>query len=734
MGAWRKFVALLLTGCLVIMGVPAVAFADEGGLLPDSKSNTTTTSDEKERVESGSAEETNAPDGEGSVGDKKASDETLDVPSEGADGSYEGEEKSGSQGGTEENQENDDFAVQENEEAAESLSDLGSLAAAKMQSLTLGNIFIVREGVVQSGLPAGLKFDAGTNTLTLTNYVNTASLQCSGAPLTIKLVGKNSLGRISPSESLVLGGSGSLSSGALTMDADKTTLTINSGKYEIGFVDLSGANTVFNLKGGTLLINAKLDTNASGYSSWTGLSGAYNLGAGSTFNLSGGTLTVQDLYESSRKYSSGIVNYHGNINIKNCVVKVNLKAQYTCIGVEVGSIDVTKKKVEGGTLTIENATLDISVDTDFAHSLSFFTWNPIGSPAYYAGDSSLSKTTFDKMMKKFNPVGWYDNYRCSNKKAKIVVGSTSTVTKNAFTRLAGTDRYKTMAAILQKGFAKGSADTVIVATGENFPDALAASGLAGLNNAPIVLTSKAALNSDAQSEIKRIGAKKAIVIGSSAAVSTKVENSLKSMGLTTSRIQGATRVETAQEIFKAGKGWSKTAIIASGNGFADALSISSYSYAKKAPLFLTDGNKVLTKSVINTIKAAGFTNIIIVGSDAAVSKKVETQLKGYRITRLGGADRYATSLAIAEFAKKAGLSGNNMAVATGANFPDALSGAALCGRNNAVILLVADNTSARNHARTFIAANKSTIKQGYVLGSNVVVSDSLHAYLNACCS
>ena len=302
----------------------------------------------------------------------------------------------------------------------------------------------------------------------------------------------------------------------------------------------------------------------------------------------------------------------------------------------------------------------------------------------------------------------------------------------SISRLYGSDRYSTMSSIIQKGFAASSANTVIVATGENYPDALAASGLAGMYQAPIVLTSQASLTAEAKSEIARIGAKKAIIVGSEVAVSASVESSLSAMGVSPKRLAGTTRIETALEIYKAGSGWSKTAIVASGSGFADALSISSYAYAKKMPIFLTDANKVLTKEVAAAIKAGGFTKIIIVGDDAVVSKQVETQLKGYSITRLGGSDRYDTSFKIAQYLVQNGMSANNMAVATGVNFPDALAGAALCGKNAAPILLVADNDGAKKHPTLLISANKQSIKQVYILGSDKVVSASLAVYLQSC--
>lgn len=306
-------------------------------------------------------------------------------------------------------------------------------------------------------------------------------------------------------------------------------------------------------------------------------------------------------------------------------------------------------------------------------------------------------------------------------------------TKTSFTRLAGAHRYATMSSILQTAFTGNSCSTVVVATGENYPDALAASGLAGLHNAPIILTASSTLVDEARSEIKRLGATHAILIGSPSALSTSVEDSLKKMKLSTTRVAGSNRIETANKIYEAGisvgTGWGKTAIVASGSGFADALSISSYSYASRAPIFLTGGDKALTQETTAQIRNGGFTKVIIVGSNAAVSSQVESQLSGISIERLGGTDRYQTSLKIAEFGLRNGLSADGLAVATGANFPDALAGAALCGQKTSVILLVADNDVAKGHAASFLSTNKNSIAGGYVLGSESVVSAGLHRYL-----
>lgn len=705
----RIFVALLLILSLTSMGIPVRAFAGEGEPLFDENADQVLVFNETE------------------LGDEVVDSDDLDV----------GEAESENKDNVAVEQDAQSATTQKPEDVAEQSPEMESLAVPKMDQLYLAKegLWVVYKGVVQPGLPSGVAFNASTNTLTLTDFDAGLFLQYSGAPLTIKVVGKNWVGHIITDENLTLSGTGSLTTNFLNVGAENTSLTINSGTIETARLLLTGKNTTLTLNGGNLHINSKIDktSTTAAIPYWMGLSGSLSGGAGSTFNLLGGSLTIQDTHRSDRTQSCGITNPLGNVTIKNCVVKIDLKAKNKCIGMEVGSINASEKKINGGNVAFANATLDISSNAPSYTALEFNKWSPTGSLAYYAGDTSLSKTTFEKMVTKSIPFDRATHYKSTTKKVKITVGGPSKPA-SVFARLAGADRYKTMAAILQKGFAKGSTQTVIVATGENFPDALAASGLAGQYKAPIVLTAKSKLTAEAKAEISRIGAKKAIIIGSSSAVSTNVDKSLKSMGVTPTRVKGATRVETAVEIYKAGKGWSKTAIIASGTAFPDPLSISSFSYAKRAPIFLTDGNRVLTKDVINAIKAGGFTNIIIVGSDAAVSKKVEGQLKGYDITRLGGSDRYATSLLIAEFTKKAGLSANNMAIATGANFPDALAGAALCGKNNAVILLVADSADARAHVKKFLTANKGTIKRGYVLGDKSVVSNSLQAYCNTCVS
>ncbi len=192
-----------------------------------------------------------------------------------------------------------------------------------------------------------------------------------------------------------------------------------------------------------------------------------------------------------------------------------------------------------------------------------------------------------------------------------------------WTRLSGDTRLDTMKAISGAGFDK--ADTVIIASSANFPDALSATSLAGCYQAPVLLTDKDSLSSQTKSEIERLGATKAIIAGGDAAVSVNIENQISEIsGMKVERLSGDTRYETSLAIYNSltKTDWSKTAIVASGEGFADALSISSYAYATKSPIFLT-GRTGLTDDIVTAIQEGGFERVVIVGGTSPIPASIE---------------------------------------------------------------------------------------------------------------
>ena len=325
-------------------------------------------------------------------------------------------------------------------------------------------------------------------------------------------------------------------------------------------------------------------------------------------------------------------------------------------------------------------------------------------------------------------------------------------------RLSGNVRYDTMGAIVSEAY-PNEATTVIVASGENFPDALAASGLAGKLDAPVVLTNSYQLSARADGQLARLHPSRVVVVGGPSAVSDGVVDQIAKRVTTPDepdivRISGETRRDTANEIFAQApklhaknapdQNWTAdTAIIATGENFTDALSISSLAKQQTYPVFLS-GQDGLDASTVKSIKNYGFTKVIIAGGSQAVPQAVIGQLKdagvaGKNITRLGGATRYQTSLQIAKYqlVNGTGTVLTHPVFATGENFPDALAGGVLAGKNKTPILLVSPDTSVNTDALNWI--NHTGLFNpdedfAYVLGGvdavSVQVSDEISSILS----
>ena len=212
------------------------------------------------------------------------------------------------------------------------------------------------------------------------------------------------------------------------------------------------------------------------------------------------------------------------------------------------------------------------------------------------------------------------------------------------TRVAGSDRIQTSVEVSKKYYE--SAETVIIANYEQFADSLSASALSKALKAPILLVKKDQLDSVVAQEIKRLGAKNVVVIGGEKSVD-EAKNSLSKYNLQT--IAGSDRYETsakiAQEIIKLTG--TKKAVIASGEVFADALTVAPLANKNNMPILLVQQNNIpkATQEVLKQIE-----EVIIVGGEKTISKEVENKLPNP--TRIAGANRYETAKKIYEYGFK----------------------------------------------------------------------------------
>lgn len=265
-------------------------------------------------------------------------------------------------------------------------------------------------------------------------------------------------------------------------------------------------------------------------------------------------------------------------------------------------------------------------------------------------------------------------------------------------RYWGEDRYSTALETSYQTFLDGSCTTAVIATGQNFPDALSASGLAGAFSGPLLLTKPDELPRGIDDELARLGVNHVYIVGGASAVSSAVENELSDLGYTVDRIAGADRYQTAawvaeEVISEWGLGFRSAAFVVRGDSFPDALACAPFAYGQGVPILLTPTDSLHRESE-KILDDYNIVEVYIAGGLAAVSSDTQWEIdalnSGATIAyRLGGNNRYQTAAVLAnDLVNDHGMNSfTEVGIATGLTFPDALAGGAAAGYRNGVVLL-----------------------------------------------
>jgi len=304
------------------------------------------------------------------------------------------------------------------------------------------------------------------------------------------------------------------------------------------------------------------------------------------------------------------------------------------------------------------------------------------------------------------------------------------VKETGVVRLAGLNRVDTALAIAKATY-QGKVANVILATAENYPDAQAGSVLASKLKAPILLVGSSEV--DQQKVIDYLltsldSAGEVYILGGTAAVSKAMEAKVTASGCKNiTRLGGKNQYETSAIIADQLRVKTGTSVVlVTGENYADAISISSIAGIMQSPILIVQKDGI-SEEVKQKITAIQPKNIYIIGLESVVSTTVENlaaktaSLDPGDIIRIGGTNRYETSLAVAKYFD---LDGKNVCLATGSNFPDALAGSAFATAFNAPILLVEKNLSANqiNYLQTK-KMNRATLFGG----ETVITKDIEHA-------
>ena len=294
-------------------------------------------------------------------------------------------------------------------------------------------------------------------------------------------------------------------------------------------------------------------------------------------------------------------------------------------------------------------------------------------------------------------------------------------------RLSGADRYATSVAISKAHFAPPQ-EYVIVASGQNFPDALGAGPFGALVQAPLLLVPQTGkLPSSVAAELKRLKTKDVIVVGGPGSVSDGMVRQIEAQSTSGLSYQfaGANRYDTAAQltdVFEVPL-TDVPVYLSSGTTFPDALGGGAAAALDGGFLLLTAPTK-LPAETATALRRVKPSNVVVLGGTGAISGSVLTAVRnvvgsGVPVTRIGGTDRYDTA---AKVSAATLTSANEVFLANGLQYPDALSGSAVAPAfgGRPVLLTKKDCVPAATRAEIArLGATKIT-----ALGGAAMVSDA----------
>lgn len=270
----------------------------------------------------------------------------------------------------------------------------------------------------------------------------------------------------------------------------------------------------------------------------------------------------------------------------------------------------------------------------------------------------------------------------------------------------GGTRYDTAAEMATRAFPDGSANA-LVATGLNFPDALAASYLAGNVSAPVLLTDRDTIPAATLKAFDELGTTTVTVLGLTDAVSAEVVAELRDRfgDDNVEVIGGTTRRETAAQIaieggevgtapdLSGGDTPLRTVIVARADAFPDALASGPLAFDGTHPILLTDQNVLpdATEAALldDTLDVE---QVILTGGPVAVSAEVEAEIAALdgivNVARVAGETRTETAVELASVTRTArGWDTTDISLARGDFFPDALTLAPYAAKEDASLYL-----------------------------------------------
>ena len=282
-----------------------------------------------------------------------------------------------------------------------------------------------------------------------------------------------------------------------------------------------------------------------------------------------------------------------------------------------------------------------------------------------------------------------------------------------------------------------TAAEVLVATADDFADALAGAALAANRGAPLLLVGDT-LGAATREELARLGPQRVTVLGGSDAVPDAVVAAIAEAVPVVERIAGDDRFATAAVVQQhVGDGGGEV-VLALGRhqkvnrSWPDAISAGALATGPAPlPVLLTRDDRIpsITVDALADARAAGVTTVLIVGGSDAINEGVESQVGdlGFAVRRLEGPTRYQTSLEVLKAAQERVGEATTLVTASGTSFADAVLGGPLAAQVGGTLLLVPPcNLDSVPRVASYIAGRYG---DGYVIGAEGAVSERVREVL-----
>ncbi|HVM53926.1 MAG TPA: cell wall-binding repeat-containing protein [Acidimicrobiales bacterium] len=289
-------------------------------------------------------------------------------------------------------------------------------------------------------------------------------------------------------------------------------------------------------------------------------------------------------------------------------------------------------------------------------------------------------------------------------------------------RVAGPTRYETAVAVSQHAFPAGATE-VIVASGEAFPDALAAAPAAAAIGAPVLLVPRCcSVPGPVGAELRRLAPDHIHLLGGTAAVSPETEAALRAVAPVT-RIAGVDRYRTAEAISQRFFPEASVVFVADGFAFAEVLAVGAVAGALGAPILLDGPGSDISGEVRRlrpaTVYGAGLGQLLGVGLTAIFQQ-------GSAFVPMLATGPTALAADAARLGRALGVLGGSTAyLVTADQFPDALAAGGVAGAVGAPLLL-ATGACADRALRTAVA--ELAIDQLVVVGGTAAVPDAVATF------